>query len=99
MRRYFIGVKFEWDEDKNQANIRKHRVDFADVPPLFDGPMFVTLDTRKAYGEDRLIGIGLLHTAVVLVVFIEKTADTIRLISARKATRYEREKFKEEIGH
>ena len=61
--------------------------------------MFVTLDTRRDYGEDRLIGIGLLHDAVLVVVFVEKTDDTIRIISVRKAERHECERFKEEIGH
>jgi len=92
-------MKLEWDENKNRANIRRHRIDFADVRPLFDGPMFVTLDTRRNYGEDRLVGIGLLHDAVLVVVFAEKTEDTIRIISARKAERHERERFKEEIWH
>jgi uncharacterized protein len=92
-------MTFEWDEDKNQANIRNHQIDFADVPPLFDGPMFVMLDTRRDYGEERFIGIGLLHNAVAVVVFVEMRQDTIRLISARKATRHERERFQEEIGH
>lgn len=90
-------MKFEWDEDKNQANIRRHRIDFADVPPVFDGPMVVALDTRESYGEDRLIGIGLLINSVVVVVFVERTGDTIRIISARKVERHEREKFKKEI--
>lgn len=72
---------------------------FADVPPLFDGPMVVKLDTRRDYGEDRFIGVGLRHTVVILVVFVEKTQTTIRLISARKATRHERERFQEEVGH
>ena len=53
-------MKIEWDEEKSRANIRRHRIDFADVHPVFDGPMFVTLDTRRDYGEDRLIGIGFL---------------------------------------
>ena len=92
-------MKIEWDEEKNRANIRRHRIDFADVHPVFDGPMFVTLDTRRDYGEDRLIGIGFLHAAVVVVVFVEKAERTIRLISARKAERHEREKLKEQIGH
>ena len=92
-------MKFEWDEDKNQENIRHHRIDFADVPLVFDGPMIVALDTRKNYGEDRLIGIGLLINSVVVVVFVERIGDTIRIISARKAERHEREKFKKEIRH
>lgn len=90
-------MKFEWDEAKNQANIRLHRIDFADVPPVFDGPMVVALDTRKSHNEDRLIGIGLLINSVVVVVFVERNEDTIRIISARKAERHEREKFKQEV--
>ena len=92
-------MKIEWDEEKNRANIRRHRIDFADVHPVFDGPMFVTLDTRRDYGEDRQIGIGFLRDAVVVVVFVEKAEGIIRLISARKAERHEREDFKEQIGH
>ena len=92
-------MKFEWDEEKNQENIRHHRIDFADVPPVFDGPMVVALDTRKNYGVDRLIGIGLLINSVVVVVFVERIGDTIRIISARKAERHERDKFKKEIRH
>ena len=92
-------MKFEWDEEKNRANVRGHRIDFADVPPLFDGPMFVRLDTRRDYGEDRMIGVGLLGNAVIVVIFVETHRDTIRLISARKALRHEHERFKEEIGH
>ena len=92
-------MTLEWDDAKNQANIRNHRIDFADVPPLFDGPMVVKLDTRRNYGEERFIGVGLLHNAVILVVFVEKRQTTIRIISARKATKHERERFQEEIGH
>ena len=91
-------MRFEWDEAKNRANIRRHKIDLADVPPVFDGPMFVSLDTRRDYGEDRLIGIGFLHAAVVLVVFAERENDTIRIVSARKAERHERERFRKEIG-
>lgn len=91
-------MKFEWDEDKNRANIRRHRIDFADVAALFDGPMFVALDTRRDYGEDRMVGIGLFGDAVLVAVFVELAHDTIRLISVRKALRHERERFNEEIG-
>ena len=92
-------MNVEWDEEKNRANIRRHRIDFADVHPVFDGPMYVTLDTRRDYGEERQVGIGFLHDAVIVVVFVEKAAGTIRLISARKAERHERERLKEELGH
>ena len=90
-------MRFVWDKAKNQANIRKHRIDFADVPAMFDAPMYVSLDTRRHYGEDRMIGIGFLRQALVLVVFTEEDEGTIRIISARKAEQHEGEKFKKEI--
>lgn len=92
-------MRFEWDERKNRENIRKHRIDFADVPLMFAGPMIVSWDARRDYGEDRWIGIGFLPNAVAVVVFVERHHDTVRILSARKATRNERERFAEEIGH
>jgi len=90
-------MRFEWDEAKNKSNIRKHRIDFADIPTVFEGPMLVILDAKQEYGEDRWIGIGLLRATIVVVVFVERPHETIRIISARKAVKYEREKFKKEI--
>ena len=92
-------MKFEWDDEKNKANILKHRIDFADVPSLFDGPMFTVHDTRRDYGEDRIVGIGLLRSGVIVVVYVEKHGDIIRLISARKARKHEREKFEDEVSN
>jgi uncharacterized DUF497 family protein len=46
-------VNFEWDEDKNQENIRKHGFDFADAWEIFEAPMLTALDTREDYGEER----------------------------------------------
>ena len=93
------AMKYEWDEAKNRQNIRKHRISLADVPPAFDGPMYVTVDTRASYGEDRMVGIGFLNNGVVVVVFVEFSVDTIRLISARKAERHERKELQEALGN
>lgn len=90
-------MKFTWDPQKNTSNIRKHGIDFADVVAMFDYPMLVNLDGQADYGEDRWIGIGLLKNTVAAVVFTERDAETIRIISARKATGYEREKYESEI--
>ena len=88
-------MRFDWDENKNRENIGNHRIDFADVSPMFDGPMLVELDRREDYGEDRWRGIGFLRNIVAVVVFTEPDADTIRMISARKANKYERDKFEQ----
>jgi uncharacterized DUF497 family protein len=51
-------VQFEWDDEKNEANIRKHGIDFADVHMMFNTPMLVDIDDRNEYSEERWIGIG-----------------------------------------
>ena len=62
--------------------------------------MLVRLDTRRDYGEDRWIGIGLLRSTVAVVVFVEwEDEETIRIISARKATTYETGQFHQRIPH
>ena len=93
-------MNFEWDDAKNGANIRKHAIDFADIPPVFDRPMLVEPDERNQYGEDRWIGFGIFPNGIeVVVVFAEPAFETIRIISARRATRQERISYHEEIGH
>lgn len=93
-------MKFEWDEVKNRSNIRKHGFDLADAQELFSGnaPLFVTLDCRHEYGEERWKGVGMLgQVAVVVVVFTEPDNDTIRVISLRKADARERKEYETEI--
>lgn len=90
------------DEQKNQANIAKHELDFADAPKVFRLPLRISLDERQDYGEERWIGIGLLDGRVVVIVFIELDKQTIRVISLRKALPYERKRYeqylKDELG-
>ena len=92
-------MQFEWDEGKNLANIRKHKIDFADVPEMFEEPMLIELDDRFDYGEDRWMGIGFLGNGVAVVVWVERQNDLIRLISARRANRYERQRFQQYLSY
>jgi len=92
-------MQFEWDEGKNLANIRKHKIDFADVPEMFEGQMLIELDDRFDYGEDRWMGIGFLGNGVAVVVWVERQNDLIRLISARRANRYERQRFQQYLSY
>ena len=85
------------DEEKRQANIIGHGLDFSDSREMFDGPMLTGLDEREDYGEDRWIGIGLLRGIVAVIVFIERGEDTIRIISLRKALKHERIKYEQTI--
>ena len=90
-------MKFEWDENKNEANIRQHGIDFNDVPEIFDGPMIINIDHRVDYDENRCIGIGFLRNIIAVVIFVEKIEDVIRIISARKANRHESKRFEKKI--
>jgi uncharacterized DUF497 family protein len=91
-------VNFEWDDKKNKENVRKHGFDFADAWEIFESPMRTALDTRKDYGEDRWRAIGFLGNRIVVVIFTTRGEDAIRIISLRKALKYERKKFEEAIG-
>ncbi len=86
-------MKFEWDENKNQINIKKHGFDFADAHMVFEHPMLINLDTREDNDEDRQKGIGLFEMRVVVLVFTEENDETIRIISFRKAIKDERNRF------
>lgn len=90
-------MRFEWDEDKNQLNIQKHGLDFADAWEVFTTPMLTALDDRQDYGEDRWVGVGMLRTRVVIVVFTERGADVLRIISMRKATSRERKHYEQAL--
>jgi uncharacterized protein len=89
-------MRFEWDERKRRANLAKHGIDFADLAPLFGGLTITLLDDRYDYGEFRFITLGILNGIVLTVAHIE-TDEVIRIISARKATRYEEESYFEKI--
>lgn len=82
-------MRFEWDETKRLANIQKHAVDFQDVAAIFDDYIVTVEDDRFDYGEQRFITLGLLKGRVIAVIHTEHE-ETIRIISARKATKYER---------
>lgn len=96
-------MRFEWDEQKRRSNILKHGFDFRDAWKVFNFPMLVALDDRQDYGEDRWIGIGMLETRVVVVVFTERSENTIRIISMMKAVTDERIRYeqllRDELGN
>jgi uncharacterized DUF497 family protein len=85
------------DAEKNRENIRKHGLDFADAFQIFEGPLLVRADTREDYGEERWQGIGNIRGRVVVVVFATIGAETLRIISLRKANRHEREQYKKTV--
>ena len=93
-----MNITFEWDERKRQANIRKHGIDFADIPPLFEGDIVTIEDIRYNYGETRFITFGLLKIGVIVVVHTERNGN-LRIISARKATKNESKIYLHKIAN
>jgi uncharacterized protein len=85
-------VEFEWDERKRRINLAKHGIDFADLEPLFRGPITDNADRRREYGEARSIAVGRVGGIIASVVYTWR-GGTRRIISARKANRDEREDF------
>ena len=92
-------MQFEWDKAKRIANLRNHRIDFADVPAMFSTPMLIEPDERVDYGEDRWIGIGFLQNGVAVVIWTEQQNNVIRIISARKANQYERQRLERYLAY
>jgi uncharacterized DUF497 family protein len=85
-------LRYTWDETKRQANLKKHGLDFADAEKVFAGPLLLIDDQRADYGEQRMIGIGLLDCLVVLIVHVESD-EAIRIISMRRADSDETDLF------
>jgi uncharacterized DUF497 family protein len=90
-------MRFEWDQRKRRANLAAHGIDFADLESLFKGATITVLDDRYDYGEFRFITLGLLNGIVITVAHTE-TDEILRIISARKATRYEEKNYFKKIG-
>ena len=91
-------MRFEWDEKKNNENIRKHGFDFADAWQVFENPPIAKLDNREDYSEDRWIGVGMMSNGIaVVIVFTEREREMIRIISMRKATKNERTRYEKAI--
>ncbi len=89
-------MNFEWDDTKRESNIKKHGIDFIDAPMIFDSYTLTVEDDRYDYGEVRFITFGILEGRVVVVVHTENE-DLIRIISIRKATKYEEKGYFSEI--
>lgn len=95
-----IMIEFEWDEVKNKANRKKHGVWFEEAQSVFDdtlGRLF--LDHEHSIGEDRFILIGYSNSRKLLVVVhcYRESDLLIRIISARKATKKEKEFYEKRI--
>lgn len=86
-------MRFRYDPDKAAANLRKHKVSFADAEGVFLDPLAVTVEDPDAGGERRFVILGLGSAGELLGVVYSEREDECRLISARRATRRERQQY------
>jgi uncharacterized DUF497 family protein len=87
-------VEYEWDPAKAALNRRKHGVDFQDaIWALEDPNRLEAIDRRVEHAETRTQVIGMCHGNVLFVVTTSPREDVCRIISARKATRDEQDRY------
>lgn len=91
-----MPYQFEWDADKAEANFRKHGVSFDEAVTAFGDPLSVLLrDPDHSVGEERYLVLGLSTKQRLLVVAFVEGPPRTRIISARLATRRERQDYEE----
>lgn len=87
-------MAYQWNRDKAAANFRKHGIDFADAVSIFSDDLAITIPDER-FDEERFVTIGVDAFGRVLVVVYTMRDDEIRIVSARKATRQERQQYEE----
>lgn len=88
-------MQFEWDDNKEKINLSKHGIDFSTAALVFqDENRIEFYDKAHSEDEDRYITIGQINgVAIIAMVVYTERENTIRLISARKATSQERRRY------
>ena len=98
---FFIeGKTFTWSDDKNRINQKKHGLSFEEAVLAFLDPHMVIRydEVHSSQKESRWKGIGILGSDILLaIIFTEEQENELRLISARKASKKEKEDYRENI--
>jgi uncharacterized DUF497 family protein len=94
-----MSLEFEWNEDKAILNIKKHGVDFESATTVFNDPLALIFDdTWHSVDEPREIIIGHDRKYRLLLVCFTERNNQIRIISARLATKKERQYYEQHTG-
>ncbi len=92
-------MRFEWDPSKAANNIRKHGASFDEAVTVFKDPLALVFDDIEHLEDEHreiIIGMSALRR-MLLVCFVERNEDTVRIISARSATRREIKDYEENL--
>lgn len=89
-------LRFEWDPKKAARNLAKHGVSFEDAATVFADPLArIESDPRHSVHEERFVLLGFSREQRFLAVMFAERGESIRVISARRATRRERREYEE----
>ena len=89
------GIEFEWDEEKAEANVRKHGITFEEAAEIFFDPFYRTGAASVGEAEDREFIIGYTFASRLLLAVYTERGERTRIISARPATAAERRIYEE----
>ncbi len=85
-------MEFEWDEAKRAETYRKHGIDFLEAALIFENDVLEKEDTRRDYGEKRMIALGMVDGEVYTVVYTKRDS-VYRLITAWKGSGNDRKRY------
>ncbi len=92
-------MQFEWNEDKALINIEKHGIDFFDAIRIWDRPVIDPVDERFVGDEYRPTALGIIgEDDLIIAVVYTMRGGSLRLISARRARRNERQNYQDRFG-
>ena len=86
-------VEIEFDPEKREKVLRERGLDLAEALELLSGECFTEVDDRFDYGELRWVSYGLLRGEVVACIWVDQEEDRIRIVTMRKASRNEQERY------
>lgn len=88
---------FEWDDNKETDNLRKHGIRFGYAALIFDNEVATRIDDRRDYGETRMISVGMVDDDCLVVVHTQR-GEAIRIISAWKGGNDEKEYYRQVLS-
>ena len=94
-------MQFDWDPEKDKANVQKHGLSFKEASELLEGDAdyLEIYDEEHSDEEDRFIAVGPIERGLVVVVYTEREDEVLRIVSARMATKNERQRFEDYERH
>jgi uncharacterized protein len=92
-------MEFEWDEEKARINVEKHGIDFLDARRIWERPVIDPAGERVVANEYRPTALGTIgEDEIIIAVVYTVRVGIIRLISARRARRNERQNYQDRFG-